>query len=63
MALLSRDIAGYVDPGDVADWVKSMAIGGYLCTIVAAVLVYDAGEKCFAGHFGVPDAAFDSLHV
>ena len=48
MDLSSRDIADYIDPSEVADAVKSYTIGGYLCTVVAAVLVYDAGERIFA---------------
>ena len=45
MAVLPRDVDEYVDPNEVAYWVEISTIGAYLCTVVAAGVVYDAGER------------------
>ena len=44
MALLLRDVTVYFDPGEVVDEVKGNTISNYLGTVVATLIVYDAGE-------------------
>ena len=63
MALLSRDVVGYVDPNEVVDGVKSRTITGYLTTIVAALLVYDAGKQASLASLSMADASLDSMHI
>ena len=63
MALLSRNVAGYVDPNEVAGWVNSNVIFGYLTTVVVAVLVYDAGKWSSPIPLPMADIALESMHV
>ena len=65
MALLTRDVAGFVDPSKVADWVRSCTVGGYLAAVVTAVLVFDAGKQSSLTPTPLPttDITFNSMHI
>ena len=63
MAFSSRDAAIYVNPSEVADWVKDNIIPGYLVTVVSAILVYDASKQSSPTHLPLADVTPDSMYV
>ena len=48
MALQSRDVAYYAEQSKIVGMVEGFTINRYFATVVAAVLVYDAGKQSSA---------------
>ena len=50
MAHSTRDVAGFIPPEEVPDWVYGNQIVIYLCVMLTTMVIYDAGEVILSHH-------------